>query len=127
MSEAKKILICDDDPAILAAVGLMLSKTFEVIKSSSGSEAVRLAAQHKDIELVIMDYNMPGMRGDETTMEIALMPHNKDMLFILLSAIDAVKAKEIQRTIGAAVFLPKPFDKKTLLTTIVRLMQRKKK
>lgn len=65
-----KILIVDDDPAILEATCLLFSDTYEVILAASGPEAVDKVPLHPDIACVVLDIRMAKMDGFETERRI---------------------------------------------------------
>jgi DNA-binding NarL/FixJ family response regulator len=70
-----KLLICDDHPAIRAAVTYIakeLNKDLEVVESGNAFEAIALLEQHPDIELVLLDLHMPGMSGLDLLCEFKL-------------------------------------------------------
>src|SRR5437868_13822036 len=62
------ILVIDDDPLILQTVRTLLVKRgFNVLSSSSspkGLDLLRYAA--RDIRVVVLDYSMPKLNGEET-------------------------------------------------------------
>jgi CheY-like chemotaxis protein len=62
------ILCVDDDPSILKVRQLLFSAAgYSVRTARSGEEALRLLAEatEVDVDLVLLDYLMPGMNGDE--------------------------------------------------------------
>jgi CheY-like chemotaxis protein len=63
-SNVKIVLVVDDDPATLSLVGRMLSD-YSVITARDGAEALAILAADGQIDLLITDYMMPAMRGDE--------------------------------------------------------------
>jgi CheY-like chemotaxis protein len=67
MSNATKRILCvDDDPATLKVRQILLdSAGYSVITSTSGEEALKLVDQGEEVDLVLLDYMMPGMKGDE--------------------------------------------------------------
>lgn len=59
----KKILVVDDDPAILELVGYNLAKEgYDVLKAYDGEEALKLANE-EDVDMFIVDIMLPGMDG----------------------------------------------------------------
>jgi CheY-like chemotaxis protein len=66
MSVAKKrILVVDDEPFVCDAVKMMLAfDGHDVVTASNGNEALGLFNKDK-FDLVITDFAMPGMKGDE--------------------------------------------------------------
>ena len=69
-AEKVNILIVDDYPANLLALSAVLSDPhYDVIEASSGPEALEIA-RSRDIALVILDVQMPGMDGYEVAREM---------------------------------------------------------
>jgi len=60
----KRILIVDDDAAVLEVLTRALSSLYDVSAAHDGPEALNLAGQ-QPVDLVITDYLMPIMTGDE--------------------------------------------------------------
>jgi DNA-binding NarL/FixJ family response regulator len=61
-----KLLICDDQPAIRAAVrniAMHCSKDIEIVEAGTAVEALGLFERYSDIDLVLLDLHMPGMSG----------------------------------------------------------------
>ena len=67
MDNRKTILVVDDQPAIVTFVSsLLVSNEFDVITASSGKEAMEVSRSRKDkIDLLLSDFQMPGMSGVE--------------------------------------------------------------
>ena len=64
------ILVCDDDKAIVDAIGIYLeNEDYKVFKASNGIEAIEIIGEH-EIHLIIMDIMMPKMDGITATMKI---------------------------------------------------------
>ncbi|HEU5071679.1 MAG TPA: response regulator [Verrucomicrobiae bacterium] len=62
---AKRILVVDDEPYVCDALRMMLSiDGHEVTTASSARQGLDLLAQ-QPFDLVITDYSMPAMKGDE--------------------------------------------------------------
>lgn len=62
----KQILCVDDDLDTLKVRKLLLGTAgYSVLTADSGAEALRILAQGIDADLVLLDYMMPGMKGDE--------------------------------------------------------------
>ena len=63
---AKKILVVDDDPALVRLIDQVLTgKGYDVLKASNGQEALRVLFDQKP-DLVLLDVVMPGMDGWQT-------------------------------------------------------------
>jgi len=68
MDEVKsKILVVEDDKINRTVISKIIEMTgYLVIAASDGYEAVEIYREHKDIDAVIMDIQLPGMDGIET-------------------------------------------------------------
>jgi CheY-like chemotaxis protein len=62
----KRVLCVDDDSSILNLRRLVLDAAgYSVVTAGSGSEALGMLEDGTDVDLVLLDYLMPGMNGDE--------------------------------------------------------------
>lgn len=112
------ILFVDDEELVRNVANKMLKrKGFEVINAEDGPEAIELYKKYRDkIDLVLIDYAMPGMNGLETFYEIKKM--NDAVKVIIVSGYDEgdeVKKLEDSNIIG---FIQKPFRVSELLEKI---------
>lgn len=113
------ILIIDDDSVIREIVMKYLQndgyKNF--ILASNGKAGLDAVYQYKP-DMIISDYNMPGMRGDIFHDEVASNPNFSHIPFIFLSAIADTSVIVERKMKGASAFLKKPIDKNDLVLTV---------
>ncbi len=83
----KKILIIDDDGAMLRMMRTWLSVKYRVYMASSGKIALTFLAQNP-VDLVLLDYEMPVMSGPDVLKEIRNTQAIKDTSVIFLTAKD---------------------------------------
>jgi CheY-like chemotaxis protein len=83
----------------------------QVLFAESGEEALALLAGRGDIDLVLMDVQMPGMDGFETAMQIKQMEGARDIPIIFVTAI-YTEDPFIRRgyEVGGIDYFSKPFD-----------------
>ena len=121
----KAILCVDDEPIILeslkAELGESFGSTFLIEIAESGEEALEvidfLAEKQIETLIVITDWLMPDMKGDELLAKIhAKFPN---MGKIMLSGQADQKAITRVQTEVRAAFLSKPWDRKKLNDLIV--------
>ena len=105
MNETKRILICDDDPAILRVLQVNLE----------------VAAAEKP-DLIILDIMMPRLDGYQTCERLKADDALKDIPVVFLSAKAQQSDIDKGKTYGVADYLTKPFDPDVLVETIERLL-----
>jgi CheY-like chemotaxis protein len=117
--EKKKILVVDDEPDVLLLLGERLSKAgYEVIKASSGKEAINLA-ETRAPQLIVLDIAMPGMDGSEVAQVLRAKPETKDIPILFLTCLfTKQEEKTCGHVLGQNFFIAKPYDVSELLTEI---------
>lgn len=115
---AKKILVIDDEPHILLMVeNRLTANRYEVITASSGEEGLKRSKAEKP-GLILLDFVMPGMTGDEVLKRLKEDPETKDIPVLMFTAdVKKVKAQAYQFR-GAAGCLYKPFTPEGLLEKV---------
>lgn len=121
----ERILLVDDEESLAMTTGEWLeSFGYQVIIASSGHEAVALfkAFQKKTegtIDLIVMDWFLPGMSGTETIQYIAsIAPETK---FLLTTGLYIDSEQEIYKelqAVGLVGFLRKPYNAFRLAYTV---------
>src|SRR5436190_16829922 len=104
------LLIVDDHPENLLVLEAVLGKNYELLKAYSGTAALELL-QDRPVDTVLLDVEMPGMDGYETTRRIKELEHCKEIPVILISGVfteDPFIRKGYEA--GAVDFFTKPFD-----------------
>lgn len=105
--EARTILLVDDEPFVCDAMKMML--TFDghrVDTANSGKEALALFENGK-YDLVITDYAMPSMKGDELAAAIKTRAPGQPVVMVTAYA-EMLKASG-QPLVGVDFVISKPF------------------
>jgi CheY-like chemotaxis protein len=101
------VLVIDDDPAVLLTVKTLLGKRgFNVLTSSSapkGLDLLRYAA--RDIRIVVLDYSMPKLNGDETLNFIRQLSPDVRVIGITAMKLDSLPKEYLE---GVDKLLTKP-------------------
>lgn len=109
--QLRRIMFVEDDPdiAFLAVMALQDIGGFELFHFGSGKEALE-HVQDVDPDLVILDYSMPGMNGDEVLAALRSRPETKHIPVLFMTA--SVMPAHVSRlkALGAIEVLRKPFD-----------------
>lgn len=113
----KKCLIVDDNKDILLYLERVLSETgIETFAARSGFEALDILKKVSDIDLVLLDMQMPEMNGIEATREIRKI--RGDIPIIAQTAFIFEDDKDIILEAGCDACLIKPIRKEHLLTVM---------
>ncbi|HZJ43966.1 MAG TPA: sigma-54 dependent transcriptional regulator [Pyrinomonadaceae bacterium] len=118
----KNILVVDDEKAQREILELILTdEGYDVTTAASGEAAIKFAKDRR-FDLALTDLKMTGMDGIELLQH--LLAFDSSIIVILLTAHGSIEsAKEALRR-GAFDYLEKPYDKKALLETINRALDR---
>ena len=127
-----KLLIVDDHAHNLFTLRTLIESQMDatVLEATSGQDAIDLTHQHPDIDLIILDVQMPEMDGFETASMLKLRKRTRDIPIIFLTA--AFKSEEFQQrgfAVGAVDYLLKPIDDNLLInkiSTYFRLIEKER-
>jgi CheY-like chemotaxis protein len=117
-TRGQRILVVDDDIAILEALVVLLGGRYDVLTATDGREALRLI-EDRSIDLVVSDVLMPLMAGEELV--DAARRAGARIPVILISGHQ--ERLERAREAGADAYLYKPFPFRTLEERIERLLE----
>lgn len=124
--ESGLLLIVDDNEDNRDVLARRLEKQGHwVVTASSGPEALAALAE-QPFDLVLLDIMMPEMDGYEVLSRIKSGPQTQHIPVIMISALDEIESVVRCIQIGAADYLPKPFNP-TLLRARVGASLREKR
>jgi len=118
----KKILIVDDEPNIVAAVEFLLRrKGHDVLVAHDGDEALQLIEAGAP-DLVVLDVMMPARSGYDVCRLLRGRPEWQRIKIIMLSAKG--RDAEVSRglSLGADVYVTKPFSTRDLMNKVDALL-----
>ncbi len=127
-----KLLIVDDNSNNLFTLRSLIQTHMaaEVLEAGSGQIAIDMALKTPDIDLIILDIQMPEMDGFQTASMLKIRQRSKHIPIIFLTA--AFKTDEFQKkgyAVGAADYLCKPIDDNQLInkiSTYFRLIEKER-
>ncbi len=119
------ILIAEDDEINFLFLKEMLSEyPIHILHARNGKEAIKIFLDHKDnIDLILMDIQMPLMDGFQATAEIR--KYNKEVPIIVQTAYAYSKEIELSKSVGCNDYLVKPIQQEELLTKIKEYVKTK--
>ncbi|MEF9942244.1 MAG: response regulator transcription factor [Lachnospiraceae bacterium] len=102
-----KVLVCDDDEAIVEAIEIYLTQEgYQVLKAYDGIQAIQMLKEY-EIDLLIIDVMMPKLDGIRATLKIR---EEHSFPIIILSAKSEDADKILGLNIGADDYITKPFN-----------------
>lgn len=115
---AQKIIVLADDEEMLQDLlaELLESHDYTVVKVASGEETLTLLTEEFKGDLLIIDYNMPGLNGLDTIAEIRR--RSIDIPVILSTGTNEFPDTYDFSELAIRNFLTKPYDFETLLKTV---------
>ena len=116
----KKILIIDDDTAILEALKLCLEDLDYEVKTIEKVESFDNFLSKNLPDLIILDYLLSGVDGKEIAKYLKNSKETKKIPIIMFSAHPFAK-KELKGT-GVEDFITKPFELDDLIAKIKKLI-----
>lgn len=117
-----KILVVDDEPAIITAVEMVLKeKGYTVLSANDASGAMEKAHVHHP-DLIILDLMLPKVDGHTIHHMLKENPKYKDIPVIMLTACAEFESMKKGMDTGAAAYVTKPFDSTVLLGIIKGLL-----
>lgn len=115
-----KIIAIDDDDIILEVLKGTLSKKYEIITSTNGSDGLKLFLNEPTL-VVILDLNMPDISGKDLMLQIFDSGY-KPVVIILTAQTDVNTAAELFK-LGAYDYLVKPFNPTELLSRVEKAIE----
>jgi response regulator RpfG family c-di-GMP phosphodiesterase len=104
------LLIVDDNPDNLLVLDALLGRDYELFRALSGKQALEVL-EEKPVDAILLDIEMPGMDGYETTRRIKQIPRCQEIPIILISGVfteDPYVKKGYEA--GAIDYFTKPFN-----------------
>ncbi|MDX6693795.1 MAG: hypothetical protein QOF02_1398 [Blastocatellia bacterium] len=107
---SRRILVADDDPAILRLVTAIVEKEgFTVAAARDGREAYKILQTDSDFVAGIFDVVMPHIQGPELVRYMKTEKRLMRIPVMMMTAEQNPKLSSDSFAAGAVVFLPKPF------------------
>jgi CheY-like chemotaxis protein len=123
---SRRILVVDDDPAILRLVTTIIQKEgYEVLTARDGREAYKILQEDANFIAAIFDVVMPHIQGPELVRYMMTENRLKRIPVMMMTAEQNPKLPSDSFAAGAVVFLPKPFTT-TQLQMMLRMMVNKR-
>lgn len=122
----RRIMVVEDDKNINRLMMLSVGKGFDVKQLYDGEKALEKIRFEKP-DLVILDLMLPGLDGLEICKRIRMDKSLKDVIVIIVSAMDATSNRFKGIKYGADYYIKKPFDPSELRSLVTIFLRKKGK
>ncbi|MFI5315040.1 MAG: response regulator [Myxococcota bacterium] len=119
-----KVLVVDDSAIMRKVIEQILEMLgHEAVPAANGVEAFDRLKEHDDVQLILLDWNMPEMNGIEFLRAVKDRPGLSKIPVIMLTT-ESERRKMIEAIeAGAKHYLTKPFQPETLATKILQCVE----
>ncbi|OAI14769.1 DNA-binding response regulator [Methylomonas koyamae] len=118
------VLVVEDEDAIREMLVMVLEQaSFKVLAVASAEQARESLADNM-VDLIVLDWMLPGISGAELARRLKSEPGYKDLPIILLTARGEEEDKIRGLEIGADDYITKPFSPRELIARIKAVMRR---
>ncbi|HEY0003706.1 MAG TPA: response regulator [Pyrinomonadaceae bacterium] len=125
---SRRILVADDDPAILRLVTAIVEKEgYVVVAARDGREAYKILQSDSDFIAGIFDVVMPHISGPELVRYMQTEKRLMRIPIMMMTAEQNPKLSSDSFAAGAVVFLPKPFTTAQLQIMVRMLVSKSSK
>ena len=118
--QPRKVLVVDDSKLMHKMYEVML-RQYPLVYASDGRQALDRLQEHPDIDLVLLDINMPNMNGLEFLAELRSNPERAELPVIIISTEGREEDTARGLEAGATAYIKKPFHSEEILEVISRL------
>lgn len=117
-----KILVAEDQTDLREMIALSLSLTGYDVLSVEDGELAYLQAQRIQPDLIILDLELPSLRGSEVCKRLKAISRFAATPIVIISAYKGEQAMEESLSAGAAEFIRKPFALDNLIQRVDHLL-----
>lgn len=123
-SERARILVVEDSPMMVRMYRLVLGGHFALAFAGDGAEGLDAAAVDPDVDLIVVDVNMPTMDGLEFIRRLRGELRLTEVPVLVCSTEASEADQQAARDAGGNEFLAKPWEPDALLASVRGLLGR---
>jgi len=121
-----RLLVVDDEPGNRDLLKRRLEREGYVVVTADGGHAALEVVAREAVDLVLLDMLMPDLDGLAVLERLKADPATRDLPVLMISALDDLTAIARCIEVGAADYLPKPFDPVILRARLSACLQQKR-
>ncbi len=119
---SKRVLLIEDEPNIIQAIGFILSRDGWTVDSHADGETAMAEIRRRAPDLVILDVMLPNRSGYDILSDLRADPALGAMPVLMLTARGQSRDREQAERIGASRFMTKPFSNTEMLEAVRELV-----
>ena len=120
-----EILVCDDEPTIVEFVSALLTDEGHVVTGLSDPKLVAARVDSRPYDLVVLDFNMPGMDGKAVLTEIRKKYSPVELPAAFLTGISEKNTIQDLIGLGISAFILKPLDVQTFIGKVTPVLPKR--
>lgn len=117
------LIVEDEDSNMQFLKSIARTQAYEIITAKDGQNAVELFKENKNIDLVLMDIQLPLLNGFEATKQIKMLRAEVPVIAVTAYALVGDREKAIEA--GCDDYLAKPFSKSDLIELIEKYLSKR--
>ena len=118
-----RLLVVDDDPAILRVIrGFLEPLGLELTEAADGDAAIRLVQEHT-FDLICLDLMLPKSSGYSVCEHVRRCPRHRETPVLVISARALPSDRAAAEELGASAYLIKPFTRASLTQQVRTLLR----
>ena len=117
-----RVLVIDDSRAVRMIIGSILGELgMDVVEAADGRQALAMLEENPDVELMLVDWNMPQMNGFDFIRAVRSQRAYDGVRIMMVTT--ATEGAQVARALeaGANEYLMKPFTKEVLVAKLALL------
>ncbi len=122
--QPRKVLVVDDSKLMHKMYEVML-RQYALVYASDGRQALERLREHEDVDLVLLDVNMPNMNGLEFLAQLRSSGGSRGATSVVIISTEGREEDTVRGlAAGASAYIKKPFHSEEILAVIARLPAR---
>ncbi len=119
----KRILIVEDDPALLEFEEGLLGREYQILKATTGEEAL-IKIRDERPDMVLLDVLLPNMSGMDVCQKVRQNPETRRIPIVMLTGQEKAESLTEGFEAGADMYINKPFSTKKLLAVVKAVLEK---
>ena len=110
MSEKQKLLIVDDSEFNRDILKEILGSSYDYLEAENGNQAIQILEVHPEIDLMLLDINMPQMNGFQVLEHMRELQWLNEVPVVMISSEESVEIMRKAYDLGITDYISRPFD-----------------